>query len=44
VALVNVQKMGDGKRLSGNPSAEDDFKEDTPKSKTKRPADTDDLL
>lgn len=25
LALVNVQKLGDGERLSGNPSAEDDF-------------------
>jgi hypothetical protein len=24
--LINVQKLGDGDRLSGNPSAEDDFK------------------
>ena len=26
-ALVNVQKLGDGERLSGNPNAEDDFAE-----------------
>lgn len=47
VALINVQKMGDGKRLSGNPSAEDDFKEDKPKGRSKpksRSSDVDDLL
>ena len=27
LALVNVQKLDDGERLSGNPSAEDDFAE-----------------
>jgi Protein of unknown function (DUF2815) len=49
LALVNVQKLGDGERLSGNPSAEDDFA-DAPKAKAK-PArrsrdddDEDDLL
>lgn len=42
--LVNVQKLGDGERLSGNPSAEDDFK-DTAKGKSKAKSnDYDDLL
>lgn len=46
-ALVNVQKLGDGKRLSGNPSAEDEFgalaKSSKPKAKAKaKPADEDD--
>jgi hypothetical protein len=51
-ALVNVQKLGDGVRLSGNPSAEDDFA-DAPgtskgkpaaKTKARRTADDDDDL
>ena len=44
-ALVNVQKLSDGKRLSGNPSAEDEFgsKSTTPRKKT-RTTDEDDLL
>ena len=46
--LINVQKLDDGKRLSGNPSAEDDFKEER-KSKakprrSKDEEDDDDLL
>lgn len=44
--LINVQKLDDGKRLSGNPSAEDDFKEDRkvkPKAKRKT-EDDEDLL
>lgn len=50
--LINVQKMGDGDRLSGDPSAEDDFK--PAKTAGKKPAakkaskpaddDVDDLL
>lgn len=44
--LINVQKLGDGDRLSGDPSAEDDFK--SPKkgkaSKSKASDDVDDLL
>jgi hypothetical protein len=47
--LINVQKLGDGERLSGDPAAEDDFK---PVAKGKKPAakgkskasDVDDLL
>jgi len=46
--LVNVQKLGDGDRLSGDPAAEDDFK---PAKGSKKPAakkakteDDDDLL
>lgn len=44
--LINVQKLDDGKRLSGNPSAEDDFREERkPAGKKRRPtADEDDLL
>lgn len=46
--LVNVQKMADGKRLSGNPSAEDEFgaKNSKSSSKSKRRSDDDgdDLL
>lgn len=33
--LVNAQKLGDGERLSGNPSAEDDFANAPAKSKSK---------
>lgn len=36
-ALVNVQKLGDGERLSGNPSAEDDFG-DAPSTNKGKPA------
>lgn len=36
-ALVNVQKLGDGERLSGNPSAEDDFA-DAPVRPAKKPS------
>ena len=50
LALINVQKLGDGERLSGNPSAEDDFAAAPAKGKAK-PArrsrdedDEDDLL
>lgn len=48
LALVNVQKLDDGERLSGNPSAEDDFA-DAPAKGKKRPSrkdadDADDLL
>jgi hypothetical protein len=52
-ALVNVQKLGDGERLSGNPSAEDDFADAAPakgkpaaKGKPRRASDddVDDLL
>lgn len=49
-ALINVQKLGDADRLSGDPSAEDDFKPAKPAKKTaggKKPAadqDVDDLL
>lgn len=32
-ALVNIQKIDDGERMSGNPSAEDDFAEAAPKRK-----------
>lgn len=32
-ALVNVQKIDDGERMSGNPSAEDDFAEAAPKAR-----------
>jgi hypothetical protein len=46
--LINVQKLGDGDRLSGDPAAEDDFK---PAKGAKKPAgkkskdeDVDDLL
>lgn len=50
--LINVQKLDDGDRLSGDPSAEDDFKpakktagkKTTTVSKGKRNADVDDLL
>lgn len=47
--LINVQKLGDGERLSGNPSAEDDFKptpgkKTTPAKKTARSSSVDDLL
>lgn len=51
-ALINVQKLDDGERMSGNPSAEDDFggsKTKPSKTKTrpgmrKRNEDIDDLL
>lgn len=44
--LINVQKLADGERLSGDPSAEDDFKADKPKGKSskKKSTDDDDLL
>lgn len=44
--LVNVQKLGDGPRYSGDPKAEDDFKSDAKKKKPvapKTPIDEDDL-
>lgn len=49
VALINVQKLGEGKRLSGNPTAEDDFGDAParakPKAKAKaRDTDYEDLL
>lgn len=49
-ALINVQKIEDGERLSGNPSAEDDFADSkasgksTSKKKSKVDEDDDDLL
>jgi hypothetical protein len=48
-ALVNVQKLADGKRLSGNPSAEDEFgkassKPSKGKSRRSDDDDEDDLL
>jgi hypothetical protein len=49
-ALINVQKLGDGERLSGNPSAEDDFGDSkssgtsSKKAKSKSTDDDDDLL
>lgn len=46
--LINVQKLGDGDRLSGDPSAEDDFKsakgKKTPAKKSKRTDDDVDNL
>ncbi len=42
LALVNVQKLDEGERLSGNPSAEDDFAGDKPAGKRKPARDTDD--
>jgi hypothetical protein len=39
--LVNVQKLGDGERLSGNPSAEDDFANAPAKSKGKKKSEPD---
>lgn len=46
--LVNVQKLGDGERLSGNPAAEDDFKPakktNNNNKKRKNEEDDDDLL
>lgn len=43
--LINVQKTGDGERLSGNPSAEDDFKPAKKKPQAKkRVVDDDDIL
>lgn len=40
--LVNVQKLGDGERLSGNPRAEDDFAEaPAKKGKSKKAAEPD---
>lgn len=46
-ALINVQKLDDGDRLSGNPSAEDDFGDSAPakgksKSKSRKNSDDDD--
>lgn len=41
LALVNVQKLDEGERLSGNPSAEDDFANDKP-ARRKPARDTDD--
>jgi hypothetical protein len=45
-ALVNIQKLDDGNRLSGNPNAEDDFADAPPAKGGKRKAssDGDDLL
>lgn len=49
-ALINVQKVDDGERMSGNPSAEDDFadskssKGGSSKKKSKVDEDDDDLL
>lgn len=44
-ALVNVQKLADGKRLSGNPSAEDEFgKASSKPSKSRRSDDDEDDL
>lgn len=49
-ALINVQKVDDGERMSGNPSAEDDFadskssKGSTSKKSKKSAEDDDDLL
>lgn len=50
-ALINVQKLEDGERLSGNPSAEDDFGDSKsaggkskPKSRKNSDEDDDDLL
>jgi hypothetical protein len=44
-ALINVQKLDDGDRLSGDPSAEDDFKPAKKgKGKKSRDADEDDPL
>lgn len=40
--LINVQKLGDGERLSGDPSAEDDFKSGG--GKKSKEEDLDDLL
>lgn len=44
--LINVQKLGDGDRLSGDPAAEDDFKSAKGKKPTKKgkSEDVDDLL
>lgn len=44
--LVNVQKTGDGERMSGDPSAEDDFggKNTGKKRNSKQDDDVDDLL
>lgn len=46
LALINVQKIDDGKRLSGDPSAEEDFAEKGSKSrstkKSRRGSDDDD--
>jgi hypothetical protein len=43
--LINVQKLDDGDRLSGDPSAEDDFKPAKgKKAKKSKDADEDDLL
>lgn len=48
LALVNVQKVDEGRRLSGNVSAEDEFKSESKKptaKKARKPADdVDDLL
>lgn len=44
-ALINVQKLGDGERMSGNPSAEDDFGDsNTSSKKSKKSAEDDDDL
>lgn len=42
--LVNVQKIDDGKRLSGNPSAEDEFAPKASKGGKRKTDDDDDLL
>ena len=43
--LINVQKLGDGERMSGDPAAEDDFKPvKGAAKKVKKPAEDDDLL
>lgn len=43
--LINVQKLGDGDRLSGDPAAEDDFKPAKKASKGKgKSSEVDDLL
>jgi len=47
LGLINIQKLDDGERLAGNPSAEDDFGGTKSKSKAKAKAkdeDDDDLL
>lgn len=41
-ALINVQKLGDGERLSGNPSAEDDFGDSKSSNKKSKKSDEDD--
>lgn len=42
--LINVQKLGDGDRLSGDPAAEDDFKPVSAKKGKKASKDEDDEL